>query len=231
MAIIILVRHGETDWVGKRLQGRLPGINLNETGRRQAQLAAEALQHLPIKAIYSSPLERAAQTAQYLADRKGLQVEHHPGLIEMDYGSFTGKTFKQLWKMKGWKQMVQPGNTEPFPGGDSVATALERVITGIEDIAGRWGEKDIVACFTHADQVRLTIAHYLHMPEGEFHRLVAHTAAATVIQVFEGQGQVIQVNQVLSQPGWVEFVEGLAKQSEAPHGFKNIRKGKKVGSR
>ena len=172
MAIIILVRHGETDWVGKRLQGRLPGIDLNETGRRQAQLAAEALQYLPIKAIYSSPLERAAQTAQYLADRKGLQVEHHPGLIEMDYGTFAGKTFKQLWRMKGWKQMVQPGNTEPFPGGDSVATALERVIAGIEDIAGRWGEKDIVACFTHADQVRLTIAYYLHMPEGEFHRQI-----------------------------------------------------------
>ncbi len=47
-----------------------------------------------------------------------------------------------------------------------------------------------------------------------------------MIQVFEGQGQVIQVNQVLSQPGWVEFMESLAKQSEAPHGYKNIRKGK-----
>ena len=226
MAIIILVRHGETDWVGKRLQGRQPGIDLNETGRRQAQQTADALQHLSIKAIYSSPLDRAVQTAQFLAERKGLQVESHPGLIEMDYGIFVGKTFKQLWRMKGWKKMVQPGNTEPFPGGDSFVTAHDRVIAAIEDIASRWGEKDLVACFTHADQVRLAIAHYLHMPMGEFHRLVAHTAAASVIQVVEGQGQVIQVNQVLSQPGWVEFMEGLAKQSEAPHGFKNIRKGK-----
>jgi len=70
MTLILMIRHGETDWVGKRLQSRLPGINLNETGKRQALEAAEALKELPIKAIYSSPIERAMQTAQPLADRK-----------------------------------------------------------------------------------------------------------------------------------------------------------------
>ncbi len=99
------------------------------------------------------------ETAQPLADRKNLVVTAHPGLIEMDYGSFTGKTFKQLWRLNGWKKMAGEFNTAPFPGGDSIQGARERVVKAVEEIASQWGQKDMVACFTHADQVRLTIAH------------------------------------------------------------------------
>ncbi len=212
MTIVLLVRHGETDWVGKRLQGRLPGIHLNETGRKQAQETADALQHLPIHAIYSSPLERAMQTAQFLAEKKDLQVQETPGLIEMDYGTLTGKTFKQLWRINDWKRMVSPTNTDPFPGGDSVEDASNRVVSATQEIAGLWDENDLVACFTHADQIRLVVAHYLKLPLGGFHHLVVHTAAVSVVKVQAGFGQVIQMNQVLSKAGWLDFVGSLGKQ-------------------
>jgi probable phosphoglycerate mutase len=211
MTLILLIRHGETDWVRKRLQSRLPGIDLNETGRKQALEVAEALEGLPIKAIYSSPIERAMQTAQPLADRKGLPVEIHPGLIEMDYGIFAGKTFKQLWRMKAWKKMADPDNTEPFPGGDSIASATERIIKAIDDIAKRWQERDMVACFTHADQVRLTLAHYLRMPEGDFHRLEASTCSVSIIKVWEDKSLVIQMNQVLSKQGWMDYLLNMRR--------------------
>jgi probable phosphoglycerate mutase len=206
MTVILLIRHGETDWVSKRLQSRLPGIDLNGTGKKQAQEVADALEALPIKAIYSSPIERAMQTAQPLADRKGLPVEIHPGLIEMDYGIFAGKTFKQLWRMNAWKKMVDPDNTEPFPGGDSIASANERVVNAIIDISSRWQEKDMVACFTHADQVRLTLAHYLQMPEGEFHKLEVNTCSVSIVKVWEDKALVLQMNQVLSKQGWMDYL-------------------------
>lgn len=211
MTVLLLIRHGETDWVGKRLQGRLPGIDLNETGKRQAQEVANALEALPIKAIYSSPIERATQTAQPLADRKGLKVEIHPGLIEMDYGTFAGKTFKQLWRMNAWKKMIHPDTTDPFPGGDSIATANNRVLKAVGDIANRWQERDLIACFTHADQVRLTLAHYLKMPEGEFHRLETNTCSVSVIKIWEDKALVVQMNQIVSQQSWVEYLTTMRR--------------------
>lgn len=91
MAIFLLIRHGENDWVGKKLAGRLPGVHLNKNGLTQAEELASSLRNLPIKAIYSSPLERAMETAQPLAEAKALEINICENLSEINFGNWQGK--------------------------------------------------------------------------------------------------------------------------------------------
>lgn len=86
MPLFLLVRHGENDYVKKNiLAGRLPEVHLNEKGLSQAQAVAERLKSVPIKAVYSSPLERAMETAEPLAKALGLEIVQRPGLLELKY--------------------------------------------------------------------------------------------------------------------------------------------------
>ncbi len=96
MTTVLLIRHGENNMVGKRLAGRLPGVHLNKKGREQAEQLAEVLCKAPIKAIYSSPLERAVETAEPLAKLLNLEILPAPGLVELAYGDWQGKTLKQF---------------------------------------------------------------------------------------------------------------------------------------
>ena len=88
MPILLLIRHGENEFVKQsRLPGRLPGIHLNEHGQEQALALAESLKTMPIRAIYASPLERALETAQPLADALGLAIQLRPGLCAFRAGN------------------------------------------------------------------------------------------------------------------------------------------------
>jgi probable phosphomutase (TIGR03848 family) len=196
MATLLLIRHGENDLVGRKLAGRTPGVHLNENGRKQAGAVAEALGKAPIKAIYSSPMERAVETAQPLAKALGLEVQLRPGLIEMDYGRFQGRTFKQLQRAKLWKEVLNNPAEVRFPDGESFIEAQQRVTNDLEAIAALHSDEEIVACFTHADVVRLSIAHYLQMPINAFQRLMVNTTSVTVVVRVKDQVFVPHINQV-----------------------------------
>src|SRR6266480_1770078 len=84
---LLFIRHGQTTWnVEHRLPGQLPGVTLNDTGRKQAARLADALHILPISAIISSPLERARDTAEIIAQARGVSIQHEPGLMDIDLG-------------------------------------------------------------------------------------------------------------------------------------------------
>src|SRR5262245_8781212 len=92
---LLLIRHGENDWVGKnRLAGRTNGVHLNDKGREQSSQLADLLKNQPISAIYSSPLERCLQTAEAIAGALSLPVYHEAGLLEVDYGEWQGGDLK-----------------------------------------------------------------------------------------------------------------------------------------
>ena len=89
--LVILVRHGQTPTTGVKLPGRAKGLHLADTGRQQADAVAERLTVLPrIDAIYTSPLERARETAAPLARRRALAARVERGLLECDFGAWTG---------------------------------------------------------------------------------------------------------------------------------------------
>ncbi len=90
--LVLLVRHGETPTTGMVLPGRAPGLHLSERGRAQAERVAERLAGLSVSALYSSPLERARETAEPTAAGTGLAVQREPGLLECDFGDWTGST-------------------------------------------------------------------------------------------------------------------------------------------
>src|SRR3972149_11234257 len=104
MAILLLIRHGENDFTKKgKLAGRMPGVHLNERGRNQAQELSQALAEVPIKAVYSSPLERALETAAPIAKARGLMIIQEPGLLETDVGQWQGKSVRRLALTRYWR--------------------------------------------------------------------------------------------------------------------------------
>ena len=123
MPVVLLIRHGENDVMHRRLAGRLPGVHLNEPGRGQAAALVERLKNLPVNAIYSSPLERALETAEPLAGTRELPVQVNPGLLEIDYGQLQGKTYKQLQRINAWKMLQEEPSRVQFPGGESLTGA------------------------------------------------------------------------------------------------------------
>ena len=101
MALIFLIRHGENEYTRTgKLAGWTKGVSLNAAGQKQAQALAQRLKPVPIKHIYSSPLERARETAAPLAEARGLKVVIREGLGEVRYGQWTGQSLKRLARMK-----------------------------------------------------------------------------------------------------------------------------------
>ncbi len=196
MTTLLLIRHGENDMVGRKLAGRTPGVHLNENGRKQAAAVAQMLSKAPIKAIYSSPMERAIETAQPTAEALGLVMQLRPGLIEMDFGRFQGRTFKQLQRAKLWKEVLKNPAEGRFPDGESFIEAQQRIIDDLEAIVALHADEEIVACFTHADVVRLSVTHYLQMPINAFQRLTVNPSSITVIVRVKDQAFVPHINQV-----------------------------------
>jgi probable phosphoglycerate mutase len=195
MPAVLLIRHGETDYVGKRLAGRLPGIHLNETGRRQAEAVAQQLKVAPIQAVYSSPLERTLETAQALAAALDLPVQTDEALLEVNFGAWQGKTVKQMHRMKLWKMVQEKPSQVRFPQGESFSEAQARLVAFLDGLREKHTEKDLVACFSHSDAIKLAIAHYLGMPLDTFQRLHVDTASISLLFLGQGRPGLLTLNQ------------------------------------
>jgi probable phosphomutase (TIGR03848 family) len=198
MTLVYLIRHGENDLVGKKLAGRMPGVHLNKRGRRQAESIVGRLAGIPITGVFSSPLERAIETAEPLANVHGLSVQVSQGLLEMDYASWQGKTFPQLRRLKSWKTVQEAPHTFRFPGGESFREAQTRASTEIMRISSVCGPDECAACFSHADIIRLALANFLNMQLKDFQRLVIHTASISALSFESGAVRVIYINRTSS---------------------------------
>jgi probable phosphomutase (TIGR03848 family) len=181
MATIILIRHGENNAIGKKLTGRLPGVHLNEAGRAQAQHLAEALAEIPIKAVYTSPLERTLETAEPIADIHNLSVEVSPSLLEIDFGEFQGVEMKELGKKKFWKALHDDPTQVRLPGGENYTEAQNRLVQGVLQINSQHNEKDTVVCVSHCDSIRLIVSYFLGQPLENFHRINIAPASLSVL--------------------------------------------------
>ena len=103
MTTFFLIRHAACGGLGQKLWGRTPGICLNEKGEVQAQRLAERFQNIKLDAIYSSPLERALQTATVIAESMKLDVKTCDAANEINFGEWTGKTFDELSRDERWR--------------------------------------------------------------------------------------------------------------------------------
>jgi probable phosphoglycerate mutase len=193
---MLLIRHGENEFVKTgKLAGQLPDVHLNERGREQAVELADALRHIPVKAIYASPLERAVETAKPIAEGRKLEIQLRSQLMDSDIGKWQGRTLKQVRRIKKWKIVQQAPSRFKFPEGESFLETQTRIASCLDEIAASHKSKDIVAVVFHADPIKLAIAHYLGMPLDHFQRLACDTASVTVLYVSETSAHLIKLNQ------------------------------------
>jgi probable phosphoglycerate mutase len=196
MPILLLIRHGENDYTKKhKLAGRLPGVHLNERGQEQAQSLAEALKDVPIKAIYSSPLERAVETATPIAKARRLGLQIEKGLLETNVGRWQGRSLASLRLQKHWKVVQQAPSRAQFPEGETFYELQTRVAAALDAIVRKHKPRDIIACVFHADPIKLAIAHYIGLPLDNFQRLSCDTGSITALAIGEMGVTLIRSNQ------------------------------------
>jgi len=197
MTILLLIRHGENEYVKTgKLAGRLPGVHLNEQGQKQAQALGEALKDVPLKAVYSSPLERAMETAAPIASARNLGIIPEPDLLEVNVGKWQGRSLKVLRLMKVWRIVQHSPSRFRFPDGESFPELQTRITGALERIAKKHNKPhDIVAVVFHSDPIKLAVAHFLGMPLDHFQRFGCDTGSLTAMYISETGANLVRLNQ------------------------------------
>lgn len=190
---LVLVRHAVTAQTGPMLSGRAPGIDLSDDGRLQAERTAERLAAVPIAAIYASPIERTQQTAAIIAKHHGLDVETLPGVIEADYGEWTGGQITELAKTDLWKVVQRSPSRARFPNGESMAEMQTRMIGALEDVVALHRGETVVVV-SHADPIKAAIAHYSGLHLDLFQRIVVSPASVTVFELGAFGASMVKCN-------------------------------------
>jgi probable phosphomutase (TIGR03848 family) len=193
MTTFLLIRHGLTDAVGQMMTSHDAGVHLNPEGRDQAASLPTRLGVVPIAAIYASPLERARETAQPIADARGLHVEIEPRLIEVQFGGWTGRKFADMAPDPDWRLYnAFRGVTRP-PGGEGLIDVQKRAVDALLDLRDRHRDQ-VVAIVSHADTLRAILLYFLGMPIDFVQRIEIAPARISVLQLGEGAPRVLQVN-------------------------------------
>ena len=196
MTIIVLVRHGENEWVKKhRLAGWLPDVHLNEKGRQQAKEVAQRLSVLPVKALYSSPVTRCLETAGYIGKVFDLEIERLDDLGEVRYGSWEGKKIKNLARKPLWQTVQYYPSRMRFPGGGEALREVQfRMVQAVEQLQARHQEETIVAV-SHADAIKLVLAYYLGVHIDLFQRITVSPASVSILHLAKnGAVRVLRMN-------------------------------------
>jgi probable phosphoglycerate mutase len=192
MTTLLLFRHGLCDPVGRSIAGRSPGVHLNSSGRRQASALAEVLSPLPVIAVYSSPQERARETAEPAAERLGLPVRVAAELAELDYGDWTGRTLASLADDAEWQRFNRERGSTRIPGGETMAEIVTRAAGAVSEIRARHPDA-IVAAFTHGDVIRALLASWAGMPLDHMLRLEVAPGSTTAVRL-SPEPQLLMLN-------------------------------------
>ena len=191
--VLLLARHAVTAETGSMLSGRKPGIELSDKGREQAEALADRLAVLPVAAVYASPIERTMQTAAPVAARHNLEVQPLPGVIEADYGEWTGGKLGDLAKEDLWRTVQRSPSRARFPEGESLAEMQVRMVAALENVvAAHPGE--VVVVVSHADPIKSAIAHYTGAHLDHFQRIVVSPASVTVFQLSPHGAAMVKCN-------------------------------------
>lgn len=197
---MLLVRHGETTTTGKILPGRAKGLHLSERGLDQASFAAERIAGLakqttdkpgvqtPV-AVYASPLERTRETAKPIAKALRLRTSTNKGLLECDFGSWTGKKLSELRRDPLWRQVQSNPSGFRFPGGESFAEMQTRIWNELNRLVDAHPGSTVVAV-SHADPIKAAVAMAAGIHLDLFQRLVISPCSITPI-LFTATGPVI----------------------------------------
>ena len=192
---ILLIRHATHDRLNRVLCGRMPGVSINSAGEAQARTLVERLATARIAAIYSSPLERAQETAAALSERIDLPITVDPLLAEVDFGAWTGLTFEALHGEPGWAVWNTQRSQGRPPGGETIQDVQRRLATWLRNMAAVH-QNHTIAAFSHADVIKAAVADILGSSIDRLHRFAIDPVSTTRIEVDGGEARVTSLNEV-----------------------------------
>lgn len=191
---MLFVRHGQTPTTGKKLPGRAPGLHLAERGREQAEAVGTRIAALDrVTAVYSSPMERTRETAAPIARACGVRVRGHQGLIEADFGRWTGRSLASLRKLPEWTTVQRYPSGFRFPGGESFPEMQTRMTGAVAELVGRHPGETIVAV-SHADTIKAAVADAAGTPLDLFQRIVVSPCSVSAVTYGASGPIVLTVN-------------------------------------
>jgi probable phosphomutase (TIGR03848 family) len=203
MATLILARHGRTTANATGvLAGRGKGVHLDDEGQAQAASAGERLAGLPLAAVVSSPLERCKETAREIVRRQPApsRVVHERGLLECDYGSWTGKELKVLAKEPLWQTVQAHPAAAVFPEGESMAQMAARAVAAVRRwdarVEAEHGPDSVWLAVSHGDVIKAIVADALGMHLDLFQRIAVDPASLTVLRYTPLRPFVLSLNSV-----------------------------------
>ena len=209
---------------GTRLTGRLPGVHLSEEGVRQAKGVAERLANLPVKAVYSSPLERCLETAAPIAERHRVDMHTVDDLAEVAYGQWQGRPYHQLYRLKAWSELQAHPADFRFPGGETIREAQTRGIRATEAIQARHPRTAAVVVVSHADMIRLIVAGYLGLGTDLYQRIVVGVASVSAIVLGERVPRLLRIGDSGSLDQLAERLKPAAKSTASTKNTTSTKK-------
>jgi probable phosphomutase (TIGR03848 family) len=194
---LILIRHAQNEWVRTgRLAGWTPGVHLNDEGKQQAEALGKRLASANLQAVYSSPLERAVETAEAItAHYPDLSVAVEEGVGEVRFGEWTGKRLRQLRRKRLWEVVQHFPSGARFPQGESIREMQNRVVSTLERLAdahpgGR------IAVVAHSDVLKAAIAHFAGIHLDLFQRLIISPASISIVALGRSGVRIVRLNDI-----------------------------------
>ncbi|HET9873135.1 MAG TPA: histidine phosphatase family protein [Propionibacteriaceae bacterium] len=206
MTTVLLVRHGRTTAnTSGILAGRSSGVELDDTGRRQAAAAGQRLGPIPLRALVSSPLRRCRQTAQALQAGRddGLATTIDQGLTECGYGEWTGRSLKDLSKEKLWQTVQQQPSAVRFPGGESMVEMASRAVGAVRSwdakLTEQFDHDAIWVAVSHGDVIKAVLADALGLHLDGFQRILVDPASISVVRYTSARPYVVMMNSTTAE--------------------------------
>ena len=193
MTTFYLIRHALNDYVGKAIAGWLPGVHLNTEGRAQAARLAQKLASAGFTHIYSSPLDRALETAASLAQATGLSVQTREELGEVRSGHWTGKTFAELDADPAWRTYNQFRSGTRVPGGELMIEVQTRMVAEMIRLR-EVHPSGKLAIVSHADPIRTALVFFLGMPIDFYQRVEIEPASFSILALEEWGPVISRIN-------------------------------------
>jgi len=197
MTQLLLIRHAVNDFVKTgKLAGWTPGVHLNEEGLAQAEALGKRLAEAPIDSIYASPLERTMETAQAIQRYHArLTITQSHDIGEVRYGDWEGMAIAALQSRKMWHLVQEYPSRAYFPNGETMRDVQMRAVNAVERIAAAH-PRQMVVIVSHADLIKMILAHYLGMHLDNFQRIVISPASINTLMLGYGRPYVVSMNDI-----------------------------------
>ena len=188
MTSIYLVRHGQTAWNKEEIFRGRTDIPLDETGLRQAELTGEYFKGMEIHAIYSSALSRAWETAQKIAQFHDLTVQSLPGIIDMSFGNWEGRSHQEIREndRETYRQWVETPHLVRLPGGEGLDDVRVRAMAAVEELVRKNPGKTLVLV-SHRVICKVLICAILGLDNSHFWQITQDATAINLIQQRNGK--------------------------------------------